>query len=138
METISLSAVEASLVDAQRFVARCAQRAGIAAERVPKLELVTEEVFINQVRYAYRDRGGAVEIRCAVRGEMFCVEFVDSGPPFDPLAEPPPDTTAPLIERSVGGLGIELVRRLTDAAEYRREDEANVLRICMRSGTHAD
>ena len=131
METIRLNAAEASLIEAQRFVAEQAEQAGLSPARIAKFELVTEEIFVNQVHYAYRDQGGDVEIRCFVRDGMFCAEFVDSGPPFDPLAQPPPDTTAPLIERSIGGLGIELVRRLTDSAEYHREGGSNVMRLCV-------
>lgn len=137
METIRLNAVETSLIAAQRFVAERAEREGMPPARIARLELVTEEIFVNQVRYAYRNRGGEVEIRCLVREGMFCAEFIDSGPPFDPLAQPPPDTAAPLIERSIGGLGIELVRRLADTAEYRREAGANVFRVCMRIASPA-
>lgn len=135
MQRLRLNAVDASLAAAQRFVAEQAEDAGLSPALIPKLELVTEEIFVNQVYYAYRDRGGDVEIRCRVREGMFCAEFVDSGPPFDPLAQPPPDITAPLIQRSVGGLGIELVRKLTDSAEYEREGDTNVLRVCVRIGS---
>jgi anti-sigma regulatory factor (Ser/Thr protein kinase) len=132
LQSVHVNAVESSLAEAQRFIVRNAETAGLSPAVMTKLEIVSEEIFINQVHYAYGDRGGDVEIRCEVREGMFCAEFVDDGPAFDPLAQPPPDTSAPLIERSAGGLGIELVRKLTDRMEYRRDGEKNVFCICMR------
>jgi anti-sigma regulatory factor (Ser/Thr protein kinase) len=44
----------------------------------------------------------------------------DDGPRFDPLSLPPPDVTAGLAERPVGGLGLFLVRQLMDVVSYDR------------------
>jgi len=41
----------------------------------------------------------------------------------------------PIEQRQVGGLGIHLLPTLTDAADYRREDDRNVLVFSMRAGS---
>jgi anti-sigma regulatory factor (Ser/Thr protein kinase) len=53
----------------------------------------------------------------------------DDGVSFNPLAVAPPDTTSPLEQRQLGGLGIHLVRSLTDEATYLRQDGRNVIRL---------
>ncbi|MDE2993123.1 MAG: ATP-binding protein [Chloroflexota bacterium] len=42
---------------------------------------------------------------------------------------PAPDTAASLEERSVGGLGIHLVRTMMDELHYRREQGRNYLTL---------
>ncbi len=59
-------------------------------------------------------------------------EIVDSGIPFDVLSVPPPDLDAPVMERPTGGLGIHLIKRLTDSAAYRREGGRNILELRVR------
>ena len=54
----------------------------------------------------------------------------DDGAPFDPLQAPEPDTSRPVEERPVGGLGILIVRRLMDEITYHRAGGRN--RLTMR------
>jgi anti-sigma regulatory factor (Ser/Thr protein kinase) len=67
-----------------------------------------------------------------VPGEVM-LEFTDDGRAFDPLAARPPALGAP-AERSLGGLGLHLIRSLVDAAEYARLGSANVLTLKKRLG----
>ena len=55
--------------------------------------------------------------------------FSDDGVPFDPIAAKTPDTSAPLEQREIGGLGIHLVRNLIDEASYERKLGRNVLTL---------
>lgn len=60
--------------------------------RVREMELVVEEMLVNICRHAYSDAPGEVEIRCVrADAEHLCVEFSDSGKPFNILASPAPD-----------------------------------------------
>ena len=58
----------------------------------------------------------------------------DDGQPFNPLHAPSPDTTRSLHDRSIGGLGIHLVRTLVDGLEYQRRKGKNVL--LLRKSVH--
>jgi sigma-B regulation protein RsbU (phosphoserine phosphatase) len=51
----------------------------------------------------------------------------DNGRPFDPTTAPEVDITLPAEQRSVGGLGIHLIRHYMDAFSYERVDDQNVL-----------
>jgi serine/threonine-protein kinase RsbW len=56
----------------------------------------------------------------------------DDGPEFDPLAAEAPDTTLAVEDRPIGGLGIELVKRLMDEVRYERSGGRNRLRLARR------
>ena len=106
-----------------------ADEAGLPDARGLDLELAVEETLMNVCTHAYEGLGGEMTVRTGRTEEGFVVEVEDSGPSFDPLSLPPPDTSAPLEERKVGGLGVLLVRRVTDAVRWRREAERNVLTL---------
>ena len=55
------------------------------------------------------------------------VAVEDDGEPFNPLEAAEADTSKPLEERAIGGLGVHLVRKLTDALEYQRHEGRNLL-----------
>src|SRR5262249_11909756 len=55
------------------------------------------------------------------------IRLEDAGPPFNPLEAPAPNLEAPLAERSVGGLGLLLVKHLVERWEYAREGPRNVV-----------
>jgi anti-sigma regulatory factor (Ser/Thr protein kinase) len=55
--------------------------------------------------------------------------ITDEGTPFDPTTRKEVDTTLPVEERPIGGLGILLVRKLMDSINYERIDGKNVLTL---------
>ena len=52
---------------------------------------------------------------------------------FNVLSLPDPNTTADIMEREIGGLGVYLIRRLTDDASYQRKDGRNILRMVLHT-----
>ena len=97
------------------------------AEALP-FELALEEVFMNVVMHG-SPAGTAprVEVSLAIRDGGLTLSIEDDGPPFDPLSLPPPDVTARLEERRMGGLGVFFVRQMMDAVSYRRDGARNQL-----------
>lgn len=107
----------------------------VEAEAIPptpayRLQLAADEFFNNAVDYGYPD-GRAGEIALRVRRVSGALEAIlsDDGDPFDPFAAPPPDLDTPLEERRIGGLGVHLVRTLSESFAYRREDGRNVVTL---------
>ncbi len=72
---------------------------------------------------------GRAEIVLALDGSRLEIEFIDDGCEFDPLAGPPPNLEAPLETRTPGGLGLHILRSLTDEARYERRNGHNVIRL---------
>jgi sigma-B regulation protein RsbU (phosphoserine phosphatase) len=92
------------------------------------LKLALGEILTNIISYGYTD-GGEHEIRVSLgaEAEAVTVAVEDDGHPFNPLEAPAPDTSRPLEERAIGGMGIHLVRKLMDGLEYQRREGKNLL-----------
>ena len=116
---LTLPAVAASLPSFQAALDQVCTRAGITAETRNDLQVVLDEVCSNVFKHAYAAPGGT--LRLTVRRLPAAIEltFIDQGQAFDPLSLPAPDLTLPLDERPLGGLGIHLVRQMTDRQSYR-------------------
>lgn len=57
------------------------------------------------------------------------IDVEDDGRPFNPLEAPEVDTTTSLVDRLIGGLGIHLVRKVTDGLEYKRLGDKNLFTL---------
>jgi anti-sigma regulatory factor (Ser/Thr protein kinase) len=93
-----------------------------------QLAIAAEEVFVNIAKYAY-EAGGEVFITARSDNEKLLLTFEDWGTPYNPLAKEDPDTDVPAEEREIGGLGIFMVKKLTDGIEYEYADGKNILKI---------
>ena len=71
------------------------------------------------------------EMSYSMDSDRLEILFVDNGKPFDPLRVEPPDITLPAEERTIGGLGIFLVREMTESVEYKYENNKNILKVTM-------
>ena len=126
----------ASLDALTAFVEECGERVGLAERTKSRVLLATEEAFVNICSHAYPDGAGEAEVGCAREGDGLVLEISDRGIPFDILSLPPPDTTADIMERPVGGLGIHFIRTLSDDVSYRREQGRNILCMVFRDQGH--
>ncbi len=57
------------------------------------------------------------------------ITFIDNGIPYDPLSHNDPDTTLSAEARSIGGLGIYLVKKTMDDITYEYKNGQNILKI---------
>jgi anti-sigma regulatory factor (Ser/Thr protein kinase) len=100
---------------------------------VNELRLIAEEGISNIILYAYESgEERRIEVTVSCDGEEVRLELRDDGKPFNPLDAPNPDLDAPLEARPEGGLGIYLMRSLTDEMSYARESGRNVLILKKR------
>jgi len=106
------------------------QHHGLAPRLVHDLNLALEEILTNIISYGYPDnREHEIKVRLSVQPGEVKAEVEDDGQPFNPLEAPEPDTAQSLQERTIGGLGIHLVRKLMDNLEYKRQGDRNLLTI---------
>jgi phosphoserine phosphatase RsbU/P len=104
------------------------QRQGLAPRVVHDFNLALEEILSNVISYGYTDdKEHEIQVRMNARPGEITAEVEDDGLPFNPLEVPQPDTEKPLEERTIGGLGIHLVRKLMDGVEYLRQSDRNFL-----------
>jgi anti-sigma regulatory factor (Ser/Thr protein kinase) len=91
------------------------------------------EWITNVISYAYVDaREHWITVRFLTGPGQARVEVEDDGREFNPLSRPPVDTTVPLEQRPIGGLGVHMIRQLMDSVEYRREAGRNILTMTRR------
>ena len=103
------------------------EREGIDFSLSLNLNLAMEEAVVNVMNYAYPEGTvGLIDIDAEIEGDTISFTITDNGTPFDPTQADDPDITLDAEERSIGGLGIHLVRQLMDSEEYRREDGKNI------------
>lgn len=135
---LRIGATLENLAVAAEFVRRRADRFGLGAEKRAGLAVAFEEAFVNVCNYAFPGGGGEVELVCGTEGDAFVVELADEGVAFDVAAVPAPDTTADIMDRPEGGLGILFIRRFSDGMRYRRDEGRNVLHLIVRKDYGGD
>ena len=132
---LKLPAVLESLDPFQDFVRGKIRDCGCPHETQFKIQLALEEALVNVIHYAYPPEGaGWIEIACLLEkgGTCLQVEIRDGGCLFNPFERAKPDMSVSLEKREIGGLGIFLIRQMTEQADYRRENDVNVLTMIFR------
>lgn len=82
------------------------------------LVLAVNEAVTNSLLHGYHEQPGMVAICVEANGRDLQVRLLDDAPPFDPTSVPPPDISLPLEDRPLGGLGVHMMRQLSDELLY--------------------
>jgi anti-sigma regulatory factor (Ser/Thr protein kinase) len=132
--SIGLRSKATELIRLEAFAEAFARDCGLADDERARLLVILEELFTNVVAHGHAAQftAGNVAVALGRRRGRLTIDFVDDGPPFDPLAHPRPDLDTPAEQRLIGGLGIAIVRALVDRARYRRKGDCNHLRLVRR------
>ncbi|SKB46975.1 ATP-binding protein [Sphingopyxis flava] len=98
---------------------------------VPVDAIMTLMVVFDELVSNILDHGGAttVTVRLNVSVGTLAAELIDDGAAFDPLSCSEPETSLPVEDRPIGGLGLHIVRKLVDSMIYAREGNRNRLRF---------
>ena len=134
MKELTVDAVLENIPSVTAFIDGQLEALDCSVKAQMQIDVAIDELFSNIARYAYPDGSGKATVGFEFDEEkrMCSVLFIDEGVPFDPLAQQAPDTSLPLMDRPVGGLGIFLVKKTMDGIEYRRENNRNILTIRKR------
>jgi serine phosphatase RsbU (regulator of sigma subunit)/anti-sigma regulatory factor (Ser/Thr protein kinase) len=118
--------------------------AALVEARVPEsvrmdVTLVLEEVLSNTVRHGYpADARDTIRVTARRDGARLHLRFDDGGVAWDPLAHDLPDVDEAIEDREIGGLGVLLVRQLSETAHYERRDGRNQLSLVIRLDVEAE
>ncbi|MBM3302274.1 MAG: ATP-binding protein [Deltaproteobacteria bacterium] len=130
---LQLSNSDAELTEFMRAAEEFLRRSNLAERTVYVASLALEEILTNIIKYAYDDsEEHLIHVDLNVSDEEILIECQDDGREFDPLSVPPPQTPHEIADYQPGGLGIHLVRRLSESMEYKRSQNRNMLRIRIR------
>ncbi|VAW53404.1 hypothetical protein MNBD_GAMMA05-349 [hydrothermal vent metagenome] len=104
-----------------------------SAQNIPEillkdLRLVSEEIFINIVNYAYpENETHKITIELWHTENSINITFIDTGRAFNPLVGCTPSIETD--DHCEGGMGIHLIKSLTDNQKYNRINERNIFTI---------
>ncbi len=119
-----------SLHELLTFIRAEAKKRGFSETLLRRIELVAEEALVNVFVHGYTQKGGQVEVRCLISDDpALTIEIHDQGVSFDPLSLADPDVQSDLANRKIGGMGVFLIRKMTDRVAYRREGDSNILTL---------
>ena len=113
--------VKASLENLQEirsYIDQAGASLGINDSALADLRLVVDEAVTNVVIHGYGDVEGNVEIRMEASGSSVIVRIRDNAKTFNPDQLGAPQLNTPLKDRPFGGMGIFLIRKMTDEAEF--------------------
>ena len=108
------------------------QRLTPKLELLPKISsrihIIFDEIYTNILHYS---KASNVEISYKIEEGKLFLSFSDNGIPYDPLEALDPDITLSAKEREIGGLGIFMVKKMSEKMEYVYEEDRNILKIVI-------
>lgn len=116
------------------FIEQSLKELDIKGEHCSHICVSLDEAVTNVVMYAYPKTKGNIKVTLERLNDRLLMEIIDSGAPFNPLNHPVPDVSASIEKRLVGGLGIHLMRNMTDELNYRRIGDKNCLSLVKHIG----
>ncbi len=120
------------------WVSDWARGCGLANSVAQKLDLCSTEVVTNVISHAYDDDAEhMIALRLRQQNNLLTLEVEDDGKPFDPLQVRAQTPIVSLADTRIGGRGVPIVRRFSDAAAYRHVDGRNCLMLTFRCDADA-
>jgi serine/threonine-protein kinase RsbW len=98
-------------------------QAGLPEQDANDFRVAVEEACVNIIRYAYAGQAiGSIELDVVWSTDEGIPSIVctlrDQGSRFNPLDRQLPDTRLAAEERSIGGLGVLLIRQMSDRVRW--------------------
>ncbi|MCG6946983.1 MAG: ATP-binding protein [Deltaproteobacteria bacterium] len=102
----------------------------LSSKLVYAVNLILEEILMNIIKYGYDDEDShEIEVQIGVEEEEVALTVIDDGKEFNPLTIPGLARSKSAMDRLEEGLGLQFVRHMRNAMEYRREEDKNILTI---------
>jgi serine/threonine-protein kinase RsbW len=131
-DVMRIPADVSQLASVRDFVRKRALSLGADRDAMNDMVQAVDESVTNAIVHGYRDSKGFVEVALEERDRSLVARVRDEAPAFDPTTIPSPDMSLPLEQRPLHGLGIHLIRELTDSMSYKHNGKANELTLTRR------
>ncbi len=106
------------LVQVRQFVQEIAASLTRDQQTISDIVLAVDEAVTNIIRHGYQHQAGTIELAIRSQSNRLEIKLWDEAPAFDPTQIAPPNPHIPLSQRAPGGLGIHMIRQLTDDLQY--------------------
>lgn len=136
---LAIANAMAAVAEANRSLEAFLDAHGAQPAAVFNAVLALEEAVTNVIKYSYDDdQRHEIVLEAVLDPSGVVLRVTDDGHEFNPLDAPPPDLDRPAGEREVGGLGIHLLRNLTQRMNYERREGKNVLTMYLSRSPGTD
>ena len=127
-ESISVVPDEASRTLVAAFADFLSAKLEIVPKIANKINIVFDEIYSNIVNYS---NATLSNVSYRIENGKLCLTFVDNGVPYNPLEAGEPDITLSAENRQIGGLGIFMVKKMTQSMEYEYSEGKNMLKLII-------
>jgi serine/threonine-protein kinase RsbW len=111
------------------FIDAFTLKSGIGKTEIFPIELAVEELFTNMVKYQ-KESVADIAIVLESSDRKLIVTLTDPDcEPFDVLKSAEPLLNQPLSERTSGGLGVYLTKKMVDALDYQYANRRSVITL---------
>lgn len=115
------------------MVAAFATQNHLSKQVIHAIDHTLVEWVTNIISYSFNDcLPHSILIRFECAPNEVRIEVEDDGQEFNPLSRPPVDVKCPLENRSIGGLGIHMMRHLMDQVLYCRKNGKNIVTLIKK------
>ena len=126
--SITVIADDKSMIPVSEFVKSLTEKLAVVPKVANKVSIAVDEIYSNIINYSGAE---LATISYEIKDGRLYITFTDDGIPYNPLEAEEPDITLSAEERKIGGLGIFMVKKMTESMEYTYEDEKNILKLII-------
>lgn len=126
--SITVIADDKSMIPVSEFAKSLTEKLAVVPKVANKVSIAVDEIYSNIVNYSGAE---LATISYEIKDGRLYITFTDDGIPYNPLEAEEPDITLSAEERKIGGLGIFMVKKMTESMEYTYEDEKNILKLII-------
>lgn len=119
-----------------RHLSRFGEFNGLSEILISEINICLDELFTNIVLYGFEDDlEHTIRIRIKLNGNAIILSIEDNGIPFNPLLRKDSELPADINSAKIGGLGIQIVKKLMDDIWYERKRGKN--RLMLKKDIHS-
>ncbi len=126
--SITVIADDKSMIPVSEFAKSLTEKLAVVPKIANKVSIAVDEIYSNIVNYSGAE---LATISYEIKDGKIYITFTDDGIPYNPLEAEEPDVTLSAEERKIGGLGIFMVKKMTESMEYTYEDDKNILKLMI-------
>ena len=126
--SITVISDDKSMIPVSEFAKSLTEKLAVVPKVANKVSIAVDEIYSNIINYSGAE---LATISYEIKDGRLYITFTDDGIPYNPLEAEEPDITLSAEERKIGGLGIFMVKKMTESMEYTYEDEKNILKLII-------
>ena len=115
---LSIKASLDNLLEVRQYINQVGERLGVSESALADLRLVVDEAVTNVIIHGYGDLDGLVKLHMEREGDAVIIRIRDRAKTFDPSHVNAPQLDTALKDRPFGGMGLFLIKKMTDEAEF--------------------